>query len=115
VGNIAYIEENIRGLGADHDGMFDEVCGDAFPVAGWPNGSPNEGDSPTLLHLLSPVFGGVGDVDDPTVESWGGQYYRPEPDKFPNYCTDLDADDVTCQSTIVKWRVDYLTHWKERW
>ena len=66
----AFIEENIRGRGTDHDGLFDEVCGDAFPAAGWPEGSLKEGDSPTLLHLLSPVFGGVGNVDDPTSESF---------------------------------------------
>ena len=71
-GNIAFIEENIRGRGTDHDGLFDEVCGDAFPAAGWPEGSLKEGDSPTLLHLLPPVFGGVGNVDDSASESWGG-------------------------------------------
>ena len=114
-GNITFIEQNIRGLGSDHDGLFDEVCGDAFPIAGWPKGSLKEGDSPTLLHLLSPVFGGVGNVDDPTAESWGGRYYRPEPDQFPNYYTDLDADANTCQETISKWRLAYLGHWKERW
>jgi hypothetical protein len=114
-GNIAFIEQNIRGLGSNHDGMFDEVCGDAFPVAGWPQGSLKEGDSPTLLHLISPVFGGVGNVDDPTVESWGGQYYKLDPERFPNYYTDLDADSQTCQETISKWRLDYLGHWKDRW
>jgi hypothetical protein len=114
-GNIAFIEQNIRGRGSNHDGMFDEVCGDAFPVAGWPQGSLKEGDSPTLLHLLSPVFGGVGDVDDPTSESWGGQYAKPEPERFPNYYTDLDADAETCQKTISKWRKDFLGHWKDRW
>ena len=114
-GNIAFIEQNIRGRGSNHDGMFDEVCGDAFPVAGWPQGSLKEGDSPTLLHLLSPVFGGVGDVDDPTAESWGGQYAKPEPERLPNYYTDLDADAETCQRTISKWRKDFLGHWKDRW
>jgi hypothetical protein len=114
-GNIAFIEQNIRGRGTNHNGLFDEVCGDAFPVAGWPKGSLKEGDSPTLLHLLSPVFGGVGDVDHPSAESWGGQYERPDPNRFPNYYTDLNADAETCQGTISKWRVDYLSHWKERW
>ena len=114
-GNIAFIEQNIRGRGTNHNGLFDEVCGDAFPVAGWPKGSLKEGDSPTLLHLLSPVFGGVGDVDHPSAESWGGQYERPDPNRFPNYYTDLNADAETCQGTISKWRVGYLSHWKERW
>ncbi len=114
-GNITFIEKNIRGRGSNHNGMFDEVCGDAFPVAGWPQSSLKEGDSPTLLHLLSPVFGGVGDVDDPTAESWGGQYAKPEPERFPNYYTDLDADAETCQRTISKWRKNFLGHWKDRW
>ena len=114
-GNIAFIEQNIRGRGSNHGGMFKELCGDAFPVATWPEGSLKEGDSPTLLHLLSPIFGDVGDVVDPTAESWGGQYRKPGPDRFPNYYTDLDANAETCQKTISRWRVEYLSHWKERW
>jgi hypothetical protein len=31
-----------------------------------------EGDTLSFLYLLSPVIGGVGNVDDPTDESWGG-------------------------------------------
>ena len=114
-GNIAFIEQNIRGRGSNHGGMFEELCGDAFPVATWPEGSLKEGDSPTLLHLLSPIFGDVGNVVDPTAESWGGQYRKPDPDRFPNYYTDLDANAETCQKTISRWRVEYLSHWKERW
>ena len=95
--------------------MFDERLGDAFPTAGWPEGVLKEGDTPTFLYLLSPVVGGVGDVDDPTNESWGGRFRRPHPHKHPNYYTDLDAPAEICQSTINKWRVDYLSDWRRRW
>jgi hypothetical protein len=63
------------------------------------------------MYLLSPVIGGVGDVDDPTMESWGGQFYRPHPHKYPNYYSDLDATAEVCQSTISKWRVVYISDW----
>ena len=114
-GNIAFIETHIRGKGTTHNGLFDQVCGDAFLVAGSPKRTLKEGDSPTMLYLLSPVYGGVGNVDDPTAESWGGSYSPPEPDRFPNYYTDLEADAETCQNTIAKWRIDYLSHWRDRW
>ena len=114
-GNIAFIETHIRGKGSTHDGLFEEVCGDAFPVAGSPKETLKEGDSPTMLYLLSPVFGNVGDVNDPSAEGWGGTYARPEPERFPNYFTDLEADAETCQATISKWRLDYLSHWRDRW
>ena len=114
-GNVSFIETHIRGKGTTHSGLFDRVCGDAFPVAGSPKQTLKEGDSPTMLYLLSPVLGGVGEVDDPTADSGGGTYVRPEPDRFQNYYTDLAADAETCQATISKWRVDYLSHWRDRW
>ena len=113
--NMRFIEANIRGHGSTHDGLFAERCGDVFPVATWPAGSLKEGDSPTMLYLLSPELGGVGDVDDPTQPNWGGQYHRPDPQRFPNYYTDLDADAATCQATISRWRTAYLSDWKARW
>ena len=114
-GNAAFIEQVIRGKGTTHDGMFDQVLGDAFPVATWPEGTLKEGDTPTFLYLLSPVVGGVGNVDDPTVESWGGRFRHPFPDRYPNYASDLDAPAEVCQATINKWRVAYLSDWKARW
>ncbi len=114
-GNVAFIEQNIRGRGTTHDGLFDQVLGDAFPVAGWPEGTLKEGDTPTFLYLLSPVVGGVGNVDDPTQPSWGGQFQRPFPERFPNYYTDLEADAEVCQATISRWRVVFLGDWKMRW
>jgi hypothetical protein len=114
-GNVTFIEQNIRGRGTTHNGLFDQVLGDAFPVAGWPDGVLKEGDTPTFLYLLSPVVGGVGNVEDPTQASWGGQFQRPFPERFPNYYADLDASAEVCQATISRWRVDYLKDWKRRW
>ena len=114
-GNVAFIKQNIRGKGTTHDGLFDQVLGDAFPVAEWPDGVLKEGDTPTFLHLLSPVVGGVGDADDPTTSSWGGQFQRPFPDRYPNYYTDLDAPAEVCQATVSRWRVDFLRDRKARW
>ena len=114
-GNRAFIEQVIRGRGTTHGGDFDRVLGDAFPVATWPKGALKEGDTPTFLYLLSPVVGGVGDVDDPTQPSWGGRFRRPSPRRLPNYACDLDAPAEVCQATINRWRVDYLSDWKARW
>jgi hypothetical protein len=113
--NTAWIDSVVRGKGTTHGGMFEEKCGDAFPVAHYPRNSLKEGDSPTFLYLLSPVVGGVGDVDDPTQESWGGQFYRPLPQTYPNYFTDLDAEGDVCQNTIGTWRTAFLDLWEERW
>ncbi|MFD2200402.1 nucleoside hydrolase-like domain-containing protein [Shivajiella indica] len=114
-GNIAFVENNIRGKGTTRKGMFDEKSGDAFPVATWPKGTLKEGDSPSILYLISPLIGGVGDIHDPTQESWGGQFRKAYPEKFPNYYVDLDASPEECQATINKWRLDFMADWKKRW
>lgn len=114
-GNRAFVERNIRGHGTIHGGEFAEKLGDAFPLATWPEGVLKEGDTPTFLYLLSPIIGGVGDVDDPTAESWGGQFRRPYPGRYPNYYADLDAPAEVCQATINRWRLGYLGDWKQRW
>ena len=68
-----FVIENIYGRGSTHSGLFEEKCGDAFPWAarfGGGNEVLKEGDSPTMMHLPGPVFGGVGDIDDPSVPGW---------------------------------------------
>jgi hypothetical protein len=117
-GSAAYLEQVIRGRGTDHGSLFAERLGDAFPKARHPGqgqGILKEGDSPTFLYLLSPVFGEVGDVEDPTQPGWGGQFRRPDRERFPGYYTDLDAPPGECQATINRWRRDYLEHWRSRW
>lgn len=114
-GNKEFILQNIRGHGTTHNGMFEKKLGDAFPTAGGKNQLLKEGDSPSFTYLLSPIVGGVGNVDDPTAESWGGSFRKPHPDLYPNYYCDLDAPAKECQATINRWRKDYLGDWKQRW
>lgn len=114
-GNIEFIKQVIRGRGSTHNGLFKEKCGDAFPVAGWPEGTLKEGDSPTMLFLLSPVIGYMGDVNDPTAESWGGQYRLFDPDKYSNYYVDQNENPEICQQSINKWRIEFLSDWEKRW
>ena len=114
-GNVAFIKETIRGRGTHSRGRFSQLLGDAFPTAEWPDGVLKEGDTPTFLYLLSPAVAGVGNVDDPTQPNWGGQFRRPDPARFPNYYTDLDAPAEECQATINRWRVAYLRDWQTRW
>lgn len=111
----SFVDHNIRNHGSDHSGLFAEKCGDVFPVANWPKNSLKEGDSPSILYLTSSVVGNVGDVDDPTKESWGGQFMHYDEDKFPNHYIDLDLPAYECQWTIGKWRYDFLKDWKQRW
>jgi hypothetical protein len=114
----AFVTTHIRGHGTDGDGEFSQVLGDAFPVANSPEeavGSLKEGDSPSLLYLLSPVLGGVGDLDDPTVPSWGGRFRRAD-SAHSNRYIDLDcATKEACQATINRHRVDFLADWRDRW
>ena len=114
-GNIAFVESNIRGKGSVHQGLFSRKCGDAFPVATWPQGSLKEGDSPSILYLISPEVAAVGNVNDPTTESWGGTFKKAVPERYPNYYIDIDATPEECQATISKWRVNFLSDWKKRW
>jgi hypothetical protein len=113
--NVAFIQHHIRNHGSNHQGLYPEKCGNVFPGATRSWVALKEGDSPSLLFLLSPVLGGVGNADDPTAESWGGRFGRPDPVRFPNYYADLDTTPEVCQATINKWRVQFLSDWKKRW
>jgi hypothetical protein len=115
--NVEFVNRNIRGKGSTHNGDFAEKAGDVFPLANFfeQKGILKEGDSPAMLYLLSPVIGAVGSVDDPTGESWGGQFRRPHAGENPNYFVDLDLTPEECWRTINKWRVQYLSDWKKRW
>ena len=110
-----FTDINIRRHGSTHNGLFKEKCGDVFPLANNPENSLKEGDSPSLLFLISPVLAAVGDVDDPTQESWGGQFKHYDKRSYPNYYIDLDKSPEQCQRTIGKWRYDFLSDWKLRW
>jgi hypothetical protein len=115
---INFLERHIRGHGTRSNGRFNSKLGNAFPAGTVPRpaiGSLKEGDSPTMLYLLSPVFGGIGDLDDPTVDSWGGRFRRADP-KYPNYYIDINCPQPEgCYSTINQHRVEFLSHWRDRW
>lgn len=100
--NGSFIGANIRGHGA---------AGDAFPTA---FSGLQEGDSPSMLYLLSPIIGGVGNVNIPTGESWGGQFTRHSAGT-PNFYIDCCSVPIEAQRTINKWRVQFLEDWKSRW
>ncbi len=98
-----FIDANIRGHGD---------AGDAFPTTVF--SGLQEGDSPSMLYLLSPIVGGVGNVDIPTSESWGGQFIQYS-SQTPNFYIDCCKTTTEAQATINKWRVKFLTDWKLRW
>ncbi len=64
-----------------------------------------EGDSPSFMHLVS-ANRGINDPDDPTQESWGGQYKR---DGNTNHWVDGPGG-----GTIRKWAKDFQPEFKER-
>ena len=117
-GAAAFVERTIRGGGSTHGGKYAETTGDAMPLAHHPGSDDmvlKEGDTPSFLYLLSPAVGGVGNVDDAAQPNWGGQFRRPQAERFPNYFVDLDAPAAACHATINRWRVDYLRDWQARW
>ena len=88
--------------------------GVAFPLAGPERAGLKEGDSPSMLYLLSEAVGKLGNVEDPTGESWGGRFRHFDRARYPNYYVDLD-DKAEAQASVSKWRVAFLSDWKKRW
>ena len=70
------------------------------------------GDTPSVLYMLSPLVGGVGNWNDPTRESWGGQFQKTS--HGPNFWTDITGDHTVDRVHINKWREQYLRHWQTR-
>ncbi|MEN8229879.1 MAG: nucleoside hydrolase-like domain-containing protein [Bacteroidota bacterium] len=95
--DLAWINENIR---FNHG----PLC-DVYPHEGMGCTGVCEGDSPAFLYLVS-ANRGINDPEDPTQESWGGQYVRVE---NTNHFTDGPG-----ASSISKWRDDYQKEFKER-
>jgi hypothetical protein len=100
-----FVSRNIRPHGAP---------GEAFPLAGPKRAGLKEGDSPSILYLLSPAVGGVGDPENPTLENWGGRFRHFDRSRYPNYYVDLESK-PEAQGTVSKWRVQFLSDWKHRW
>jgi hypothetical protein len=70
------------------------------------------GDTPSVLYLLSPLVGGVGNWDNPTVDSWGGRFQNPG--HGPRYWTDFTGDHAIDRVHINKWREQFLRDWQAR-
>jgi hypothetical protein len=97
ISNLAWINENIRN---NHG----PLC-DVYPHEGIGCTGVCEGDSPSFLYLVS-ANRGLNNPEDPTQESWGGQFKRDGTTK--HYV------DGPGRSTISKWRKDYQKEFKER-
>ncbi|MCE6949470.1 DUF1593 domain-containing protein, partial [Cereibacter sphaeroides] len=101
-------EANARGHGALGD-LFAQLSGDIFNVSG-----VKMGDSPTVFRFLS------GDQNDPTKESWGGEFVqRPSggPGRYytdnPDDALDFDRPDTDGAMTVYEdrsaWLADFAT------
>lgn len=69
------------------------------------------GDTPSVLYLMR------GDAENPTSESWGGAFVRP--DAARPYWTDnpdpaLREGNFLGAKTVNRWREDYLRDWQQR-
>jgi hypothetical protein len=97
VSDLAWVNENIR---KDH-GPLCEV----YPHEGMGCTGVCEGDSPAFLWLVS-ANRGLNDPDDPTQESWGGQFKK---DGAKNHYVDGPGG-----SSISKWRDEYQKEFAQR-
>jgi hypothetical protein len=78
----------------------------------YPGSAIKMGDTPSVLYMLSPLVGGVGDWDDPTQDSWGGKFKKTS--HGPSYWTDITGNRTLDGVHVNKWREKYLRHWQTR-
>ena len=78
---------------------------DVYPHEGVGCTGVCEGDSPAFLWLVS-ANRGINDPDDPTQESWGGQFKK---DGDKNHYVDGPGP-----KSISKWRKDFQQEFAER-
>ena len=97
ISNLAWVNKHVR----NNHGPLGEI----YPHEGMGCTGVCEGDSPTFMFLVS-ANRGINDPEDPTQESWGGQY-RKDGDK--NHYIDGPGG-----SSIAKWRKDYQLEFQER-
>ncbi len=95
--DLAWVDEHIRN---DHG----PLC-QVYPHEGMGSIGVCEGDSPSFLWLVS-ANRGLNDPDDPTQESWGGQFVK---DGDKNHYIDGPG-----KLSISKWRKDFQQEFKER-
>jgi hypothetical protein len=96
-GDLAWVNTNIRN---NHG----PLCA-AYPPAAISGSGVIEGDSPSFLILVS-ANRGLNDPEDPTQESWGGQFKR---DGSTNHYLDGPGG-----GSISKWRSKFLPEFAER-
>jgi hypothetical protein len=97
LGNLNWINTNIR---QDHGPL-----GAIYPPAAMNVDGLKEGDTPSFLYLVSAIHG-MNDPEDPTQESWGGQYVRSS---NTNHWVDGIGG-----STISRWKSQYQAEFAER-
>lgn len=98
-GNRSFVDAHVKGHGALGNLFFEKKR------------DIKMGDTPSLLYLLR------GDPDEPASVHWGGAFVKT--DHGPNYWTDdpdrsLSEGGRAGAKTVSRWRVDYLSNWKER-
>ncbi len=64
------------------------------------------GDTPSVLYMLSPIVGGVGDWSDPTQPSWGGTFKKSS--RGTHTFTDLFGNMDDDQSSVAQYREAFL-------
>ncbi len=119
-GKLGFIDNNIRNHG-ELGKLYGQVSDD--PTM---NGRLKEGDSPSFLYMISNlVSGNIGNLDDPTADSWGGAYVKPVPAHGSHYWTDnknpaLKEDNFGCcevtygAKTVNKYRIQMLDDFAEK-
>jgi hypothetical protein len=97
LGNITWLNTNIR---QNHGPL-----GAVYPPAAMGVDGLKEGDSPSFLYLVSAAHG-MNNPEDPSQESWGGQYVRSG---ITNHWIDGIGG-----STISKWKSQYQAEFAQR-
>jgi hypothetical protein len=110
--NLIFMQTHVKGHGA---------MGDWISLL--KGGMVKMGDTPTVLYLLK------GTPDNPTKQSWGGQYVKREGDEYPNWYVDnMDPQYMLYKkytpnhwsaewwgaTTVSRWREEWLRDWQMR-
>ncbi len=97
LGNLSWLNTHIR---QNHGPL-----GAVYPPAAMGVDGLKEGDTPSFLYLVSAAHG-MNDPEDPSQESWGGQYVRVD---STNHWVDGPG-----QSSISRWKSQYQAEFAER-
>ncbi|KPA09095.1 signal peptide protein [Candidatus Magnetomorum sp. HK-1] len=106
LGNRQFVEQHVKHHGALGDFFYKisrNIDRGAYTI--------KMGDTPSVLYLISPILGNVGNWDDPTSESWGGKFKKVAHD-HPNYWTCIHGN-MNDTQYISKWREQFLRDWQK--